>query len=135
MEGVRMAPSSQFIHALTSTDHFKPSGHQAFVWRELVDFEFLLGRRPNVVYLDRISARRPGKGSGSTALTEVVRVADRSQAILWLEVKPLPSDGITLDEAALVRFYDKFGFKTAEFGFRTELGGFIDMIRVPGSCI
>lgn len=104
-----------------------------------IEIQFLLGRNSNVLFIDRIFSESPGHGLATIALKEICSYADKHDVTLWLEVKPFTkNDGDTpkMNELQLIAWYSRQGFHIEDFLSQTgktksEMGGFIDMIRQP----
>jgi len=125
-----------FMSDLGKSYNVTKAYEQTVVWMNSVEISFLYGRTPNVVYIDSIVAKQPGQKMGTMAIKELTYYADKHNVVLWLEVKPIPhmyGNRPALTEDKLVEIYKRFGFHQISFGNRTELGGFIDMLRQPKS--
>lgn len=123
-----------FMKDVRTSYNVTKSYEQTIEWMHEVTINFLYGRNPDVIYIDHIVAKHPGKKMGTMALRELTYYADKHSVTLWLEVKPIPhsyGSPPALSEDKLVEIYKRFGFETMCFGNRSELGGFIDMIRKP----
>ncbi|MEI4572885.1 hypothetical protein, partial [Klebsiella pneumoniae] len=111
---------------------------QHLIYFHVVEVDLLVGKN-NTLYIDYIRSKDQGHGLASRTIKEICFYADRHKVKLWLEVKPIPPyDGANprLNEQQLVQWYARHGFESKMFlhesgKSRTELGGFIDMVREP----
>lgn len=125
----------QFAKSYNVTRNY--GGH--FDWHNIVSVDFLKGTKADVLYLDYLVCSEPRHGWGKLVMDELCVLADRHQITMWLEVKPIPSHpwlAAPLNEEQLIAWYERFGFVrevfTNSLGItRRDLGGFVDMIRLP----
>ena len=82
---------------------------------------------PNTVYLSRIWSNQPGSGHGSKLLRALCAACDEAHVGIELEVGP-DAEG-PLDEAALVAWYDRYGFELDSE--KSSLQGVNIMVREP----
>jgi len=116
-----------------------PKTSQHFIYFGLIEVELLIGRNNKILYIDYIKSDHEFKGFASRTLDEISYYADRHGVTLLLEVKPLPlyDHGIPkLNEQQLIEWYNRHGFVVENFinqtgKTRAEMGGYIDMIRMP----
>lgn len=78
-----------------------------FLWKNKVYFTLM--EVDDILHLEWIKSRKPGRGDGTRFMLELVRLADKEKVVI--ELYPCPLGHVGMKQAQLVDFYRKFDFE------------------------